>query len=84
MHHGLWRHWESFTTPNQKTLRRDEVHNTDQSIVLKTIKSEMVGKKNERSKLPDAKSQEMGTGKLENHKALLSTEGEMICWTGKP
>lgn len=30
---------------NQKMLQRDEVHSTVQSIVIKTIKSEMVGKK---------------------------------------
>lgn len=45
MHPGLWQHWESFTTLNQKTLQRDEVLSTVQSIVIKTIRSEMVGKK---------------------------------------
>lgn len=87
MHPGLWQHWESFITLNQKTLQRDEVHNADQSIVIKTIKSETVGggkKKREVSYLYQVSGdKERKTGKPQGFFCQRKGNEQQASWTGK-
>lgn len=69
-------------------LQRDEVHNADQSIVIKTIKSETVGggkKKREVSYLYQVSGdKERKTGKPQGFFCQRKGNEQQASWTGKP